>query len=93
MYTILCFDRPDSASLRDAHRAAHQEFLKANIEKIIFGGPLKNSLDGASTGALIVVNCPTRKEAEAFIGADPYHRHGVYESVVVRAFKQVFPQK
>ena len=93
MYTIVCFDRPDSASLRDAHRAAHQEFLKANTEKIIFGGPLKNSLDGASTGALIVVNCATRKEAEAFIGADPYHRNGVYESVVVRAFKQVFPQK
>jgi uncharacterized protein len=93
MYTIVCFDRPDSASLRDAHRAAHQEFLKANTEKIIFGGPLKNSLDGTSTGALIVVNCATRKEAEAFIGADPYHRNGVYESVVVRAFKQVFPQK
>jgi uncharacterized protein len=93
MYTIVCFDRPDSASLRDAHRAAHQEFLKANAEKIIFGGPLKNSLDGASTGALIVVNCATRKEAEAFIGADPYHRNGVYESVVVRVFKQVFPQK
>jgi uncharacterized protein YciI len=93
MYTIVCFDRPDSASLRDAHRAAHQEFLKANTEKIIFGGPLKNSLDGASTGALIVVNCATRKQAEAFIGADPYCRNGVYESVVVRAFKQVFPQK
>ena len=93
MYTIVCFDRPDSASLRDAHRAAHQEFLKANTAKIIFGGPLKNSVDGASTGALIVVDCPTRKEAEAFIGADPFYRNGVYESVVVRAFKQVFPQK
>jgi uncharacterized protein len=93
MYAILCFDRPDSASLRDAHRAAHQEFLKANAEKIVFGGPLKNTPDGASTGALIVVNCPTRKEAEAFIGADPFKRNGVYESVAVRAFKQVFPQK
>ena len=93
MYTIVCFDRPDSASLRDAHRAAHQEFLKARVEKIVFGGPLKNNPDGAGTGALIVVNCATRKEAEAFIGADPYHRNGVYESVVVRAFKQVFPQK
>jgi uncharacterized protein len=93
MYAILCFDRPDSASLRDAHRAAHQEFLKANAEKIVFGGPLKNTPDGASTGALIVVNCPTRKEAEALIGADPFYRNGVYESVAVRAFKQVFPQK
>ena len=93
MYAIVCFDRPDSASLRDAHRAAHQEFLKSNNGKIVFGGPLKNTAEGASTGAIIVVNCATREDAEAFIKGDPFLRNGVYESVAVRAFKQVFPQK
>ena len=93
MYAIVCFDRPDSSGLRDAHRAAHQEFLKEHSAKVVFGGPLKNTPEGQSTGALIVVNCATRKEAEAFIGADPFYRNGVYESVAVRAFKQVFPQK
>ena len=43
------------------------------------------------TGALLVVDCATREEAEAFIAADPFHRAGVYESVAVRAFRQVFP--
>jgi uncharacterized protein len=93
MYAILCFDRPDSATLRDAHRAAHQQFLNAYSEKIVFGGPLKNNPEAASTGALIVVDCATREEAEAFIGADPFYRNGVYESVAVRAFKQAFPRK
>lgn len=93
MYALICFDRPDSGALRDTHRAAHQEFLNANSEKIVFGGPLKGTPDGPSTGALIVVDCATRKEAEAFIGADPFYRGGVYESVSVRAFKQVFPRK
>jgi len=93
MYAIVCFDRPDSSGLRDAHRAAHQEFLKENSAKVVFGGPLKNTPEGQSTGALMVVNCATRKEAEAFIGADPFYRNGVYESVAVRAFKQVFPAK
>lgn len=93
MYAIICFDRPDSATLRDLHRAAHQEFLKSNDRKIVFGGPLKNAADGPSTGALIVVDCATRAEAEALIGADPFYRGGVYESVSVRAFKQVFPLK
>ena len=92
MYALLCFDRPDSAPLRDQHRAAHQEFLQKNSKKIIFGGPLKNTPDGASTGALIVVDCATRQDAEAFIAADPFHKAGVYESVAVRAFKKVFPQ-
>ena len=93
MYALICFDRPDSAPLRDAHRAAHEEFLDGHSKKILFGGPLKNAPDGASTGALIVVDCATRKEAEEFIAADPFYRGGVYESVAVRAFKQVFPRK
>lgn len=91
MYAIVCFDRPDSAALRDQHRAAHQKFLNENSKRILYGGPLKNAPDAASTGALIVVDCATREEAEAFIGADPFYRAGVYESVAIRAFKQVFP--
>ena len=93
MYAIICFDRPDSAALRDQHRAAHQKFLGENSKNIVFGGPLKNAADGPSTGALIVLDCATRKEAEAFIGADPFYTGGVYESVAVRAFKKVFPPK
>lgn len=93
MYAIVCFDRPDSAALRDQHRTAHQKFLGDNSNKIVFGGPLKNTADGPSTGALIVVSCATREEAEKLIGADPFYRGGVYESVAVRAFKQVFPAK
>lgn len=91
MYAILCFDRPDSASLRDAHRAAHVEFLKTNASCIVFGGPLKNVADGPSSGALLVVDCDSREDAVALIEGDPFNRGGVYESVVVRAFKKVFP--
>ena len=93
MYAIVCFDRPGSASLRDANRAAHVAFLQEHSETIVFGGPLKNTADGPSTCAIIVVSCATRADAEAFIKGDPFLRSGVYESVAVRAFKQVFPQK
>ena len=93
MYALICFDRPDSAALRDRHRAAHQEFLKTNASTIVFGGPLKSTADGPSTGAIIVVDCATREEAEAFIASDPFQRAGVYESVAVRAFKQAFPRQ
>jgi uncharacterized protein len=93
MYAIICFDRPDSAALRDQHRAAHLQFLKTHGGKIVFGGPLKGTAEGPSTGALIVVDCATREEARTLIGADPFLQNGVYESVAVRAFKQVFPPK
>ena len=93
MYAVICFDRPGSSALRDAHRVAHVAFLDANAARIVYGGPLKNTADGPSTGALIVLDCATRAEAEAVIGADPFYRGGVYESVSVRAFKQVFPRQ
>ena len=93
MYAIICFDRPESAALRDAHRAAHQKFLDENSKKILYGGPLKSTPEGPSTGALLMVDCATRDEAQALIAADPFYRGGVYESVAVRAFKQVFPPK
>ena len=92
MYAVICFDRPDSAALRNAHRAAHVEFLDANAARIVYGGPLKNSPDGPSTGALIVFDCASRQEAEAIAAADPFNRGGVYASVSVCAFKQVFPR-
>jgi len=92
MYALICFDRPDSAPLRNAHRGAHLQFLEANADKIVFGGPLKNKPDGDSTGAIIVLDCATRKDAEAFITEDPFYKGGVYESVAVRAFKKVFPK-
>jgi hypothetical protein len=93
MYAVICFDRPGSAALRDTHRAAHMEYLNANAARIAYGGPLKNAADGPSTGALIVLDCATREEADAIIGADPFYRGGVYESVSVRAFKPVFPRQ
>jgi uncharacterized protein YciI len=92
MYAIICFDHANSAPLRDKHRAAHQDFLKNNSSRILYGGPLKDAPDGPSTGALIVIDCATQEEAEAFIAADPFKQGGVYESVTVRAFKKVFPQ-
>jgi uncharacterized protein YciI len=91
MYVLICFDRPDSAALRAAHRAAHQDFLQKNSKQIVFGGPLKNTPEGASTGALIVLDCASRQDAEAFIAGDPFYKGGVYESVAVRAFKKAFP--
>ncbi len=93
MYAVICFDRPGSAALRDAHRAAHVEFLNAHASRIAYGGPFKHAADGPSIGALIVFDCATREEAEALIGADPFYRGGVYESVCVRAFKPVFPRQ
>ena len=93
MYAIVCFDRPDSAALRDQHRAAHMEFLKTHSGKIVFGGPLKNTAGRAEHRRADRGRLRDAQGSRGFIAADPFYRGGVYESVAVRAFKQVFPQK
>ena len=85
MYAILCFDRPDSASLRDSHRAAHLAFLEKNSARIVFGGPLKNTPDGASTGALIVCDSPLGEVGEVLQVAFGFVLHDVPVSLQLRA--------
>ncbi len=91
MFAVICFDRPGSAPRRDANRAAHLEHLHANLEKIAFAGPLKAEDGGASVGAIIVLDVADRASAEAIMFDDPFYTAGVFESVVIRPFKKVFP--
>ena len=85
MYAIVCSDRPDSAASRDAHRAAHLEFLNKHSKQIVFGGPLKATPEGASTGALIVVDCATREEAQALVSYCRYPPKGQRSNGPIRA--------
>ena len=91
MYAIICFDRPASSALRDANREAHMAHLEANVEKIIFAGPLKDEEGVASTGAVFILDADNREDAEAFSNGDAFNTAGVYESVIIRPFRKVFP--
>ena len=91
MYAIICFDRPASADLRNANRESHMTHLEANIKKIVFAGPLKDEEGVASTGAIFILDVDNREDAEAFARGDAFNTGGVYESVVIRPFRKVFP--
>ena len=92
MYAVICFDRPGSAILRDANRDAHMAYLEVNVDKIEFAGPLKDDENAPSTGAIFILNVPNRDDAENFMNGDAFNKAGVYESVVIRSFRKVFPQ-
>ena len=90
-----------SAALREALTRAAQD-ARTEATRLISGESVTGKelvaraihyASPRADGPFVVVNCATREEAEAFIKGDPFQRNGVYESVAVRAFKQVFPQK
>ena len=98
LYAILAYDVADSVPLRKTARPAHLERLQKLVAegRVIVAGPLP-AIDSEDpgpagfTGSLTVAEFESLAQAKAWAEADPYAEAGVYESIVVKPFKQVFP--
>ncbi|WP_019025155.1 MULTISPECIES: YciI family protein [unclassified Thioalkalivibrio] len=97
LYMIQGQDAPDSLDSRLAARPEHVARLQALHEagRLVLAGPLPaiDSNDpgpAGFTGSLIVAEFPSLEAAHEWADADPYVAAGVYTSVDVRPFKQVF---
>ncbi|WP_018862725.1 MULTISPECIES: YciI family protein [unclassified Thioalkalivibrio] len=97
LYMIQGQDAPDSLDARLAARPEHVARLQALHEagRLVLAGPLPaiDSNDpgpAGFTGSLIVAEFPSLEAAHEWADADPYVASGVYASVDVRPFKQVF---
>lgn len=91
MFAVHCKDKPGHLQTRLDNRAAHLEYMKANIDKIVIGGPLQTDDRQGMIGSLLVLDFPDRAQLDAFLAADPYAKAGLFESVTVTPFKKVFP--
>ena len=89
LFALINTDRPASLDLRMATRPTHLAFLEGEAGKIVTGGALLDA-SGQPAGSLLVIDVADRAAAEAFAAADPYARAGLFESSVVRPFRQVF---
>jgi uncharacterized protein YciI len=91
LFAIICVDKPDSGGLRSQNRPAHLDHLKRVETRIALAGPTLTEDRSRPTGSLLILDFESREEAEAFAAADPYNKAGVFESVTITPFKQVFP--
>lgn len=55
------------------------------------GGPLEND-EGGIVGTILIVNVEDRAEAQAFTDNEPFHKAGVFETVMVRRWRQMQPE-
>jgi len=90
LYAIFCTDKPDRAQVRADNRQAHLEFIETYRAHVYTAGPTLSEDGQAMTGSLLIVEFDDLQGAEAFAAEDPYARSGLFESVVVRPWKQVF---
>ena len=98
LYAIISQDIENSLSKRQSVRPAHLQRLQAlqDAGQLIIAGPhpaidSNDPGDSGFTGSLIVAEFSSLENAQAWADSDPYIEAGVYQSVVVKPFKQVFP--
>ena len=97
-YAIISQDVENSLEKRMSVRPAHVARLQALQDegRMLLAGPhpkIDSEDPGPAgfTGSLIVAEFESLQAAQEWADADPYIAAGVYEKVIVKPFKKVFP--
>jgi uncharacterized protein YciI len=97
-YAIISEDVENSLELRQKARPAHIARLQelSDQGRLLLAGPhpaIDSEDPGPAgfSGSLIVAEFDSLDDAQAWADADPYLEVGVYQQVIVKPFKKVFP--
>ena len=97
-YAIISQDVEDSLEKRKTARINHIARLETLQDegRLLLAGPhpkIDSDDPGPAgfTGSLIVAEFNSLEEAQSWADADPYIAAGVYEKVIVKPFKKIFP--
>ena len=89
LFAITCTDKPESLPIRLATRDTHIAYLRSHVASLVQAGPLLDP-QGRPCGSLLLVDVADADAAHALAAGDPYGKAGLFESVVVRAYRSVF---
>ena len=92
LYSFYNIDSPGK-DLRMALRPAHREYLAQFAERFAFAGPLLGEDGVTPIGSLLVIDFDSAQEADAFIKAEPYTAGGLYSSISIRPFVNLWKQR
>ena len=93
IYLFRLLDRPDGAALRQRVRPEHKAYLAHVADRIAFAGPLTHDDGVAMVGSLLAIDFDSRDAARAWLADEPFTRAGLYTSVEIHAFVNLWPQK
>ncbi|GAA3128391.1 YciI family protein [Streptosporangium carneum] len=84
-------DRPGAFGLKMSLNDDHWSFMDGYGELLVARGPTLtgDGEEAESTGSLHIVDLPDAEAARAFAYEEPYHRAGVFESVLLCRFRNI----
>ena len=91
---MIAHDGSDGTTLRSRHRERHVAHVTEldRAGRLVLAGPIRDDANERSIGAVIVFEAADLQDARALVDSDPYVAGGVFESVTVQPFRQVFPK-
>jgi uncharacterized protein YciI len=93
IYIFHLLDKPDGLELRQRLRPEHKAYLGAMADRIAFAGPLLSDDGATMVGSVLAIDFDSREAAAQWQAAEPFTRAGLYASVQVHAFQNLWPQK
>jgi len=93
LFALHLIDRFGAADIRARLRPEHRAYIAQFAERIAFAGPLLSDDGQTPAGSLIVMEFDTRAAVHDWLRDEPYTRAGLYGSVAIHAFNNLFPQK
>jgi uncharacterized protein len=93
VFVLHLIDRPDAGDLRQRVRPEHKAYLAALADRIAFAGPLTEDDGRTMIGSLLAIEFEDRAAAERWLAEEPFTKAGLYQTVSVLPFTNLWPQK
>lgn len=93
IYAFMLLDRSDAADLRLRVRPEHKKYLAAIGDRIAFAGPLLGEDGSSMVGSLLAIEFAARDDALQWLSGEPFTKAGLYQSVSVYPFVNLWQQK
>lgn len=93
LFMLYCLDAPGQSERRVALRAIHREYVSRIANRLAAAGPLFADDGVTMTGSLLIADFDDRASLDAWLRDEPFTTHGVYASVTIHPFLNVWPQR
>jgi uncharacterized protein len=93
IYVFHLLDKPHGLELRQRMRPEHKAYLAAVADRIAFAGPLLADDGTTMVGSVLAIDFDNREAALQWQAGEPFTKAGLYASVAVHAFQNLWPQK
>jgi hypothetical protein len=93
LYALTLLDKPGASDLRLQMRPEHKAYLAKAQDRIAFAGPLLADDGVTMVGSLLVMDFDSREAVSAWMADEPFTKAGLYASVSVYAYTNLWPQK